>query len=558
MQRISRHTFLKGVAACGAAAAATACSSDSATSSTTSSAASELLTENGTYPIVKEGESLELSVFMPLRPKLTTYDAPTNLTTGHLEDLTGMHLTFTSPSESDATQKLNVMMTGGTYPEIIVNSSIANSELLLYGQQGIFMPLNDLIDEYGPNIMKALDANPTIKSAVTMTDGNIYALPQMGKSTHVGAAYRMWLNNTWLENLNLEVPTTTEEFYQVLKAFKEQDANGNGNSNDEVPLSGSLSGYNADPTPFIMNAFIPCSPYSDYFNIDDDGKVYYAKTTDAWKEGLKYMNKLYSEGLIDEMLFSQTSDQLLALGSNPGDIILGACAGGSVSVFSNTSDYERWNNFIALPPLEGPNGVRSCARVCDYGTSGLVITNKCACPEAVIRMWDYIFTREGTNLVNVGLAGDGQIDYAPEGSINFVGEAAEYVRLAADNVQDISWNRCGPDYRWDGWDLQFAAADNANEDIERTLYLSATEDYLPCAPAIESLAPPVTLDTDDSRAFVDVETTMFPYIDQITVEFITGSKDIDAEWDNYLAALEGYGLSSYLEIYQAALDARVV
>ncbi|ONI46970.1 hypothetical protein AN642_00015 [Epulopiscium sp. SCG-B10WGA-EpuloA2] len=309
-----------------------------------------IYTEIGTYPIVKEGETDSFTAFAPLRPSVTSYSSDVNKFTAYMEELTGMTIDFTEVSSVDAKQKLNLMMTGGDYTDVILGMFITHSELLLYGQQGIFVPLNDLIEQYAPNIKQALDDNPLVKEIWTLEDGNLYTIPRIGTATHTLTSHRMWLNQIWLDNLDLEVPTTTEQFYQVLKAFKEQDANGNGDPNDEIPLSGSLSGWNTDPSVFISNAFIPNSTASKYINIDENGKLYYVKTTDEWKEYLKYMNKLFSEGLIDELLFSQGKDQLLKLGSNPTETILGATAGGSASVITNIANTERWGQYIALAP----------------------------------------------------------------------------------------------------------------------------------------------------------------------------------------------------------------
>ena len=73
-------------------------------------------------------------------------------------------------------------------------------------------------------------------ASVMNPDGTIYTLPQVNSGAELRVARKLFINKKWLENVNMEVPTTTEELYQLLKAFKEQDANGNGDPNDEIPL----------------------------------------------------------------------------------------------------------------------------------------------------------------------------------------------------------------------------------------------------------------------------------------------------------------------------------
>ncbi len=527
------------------------CGSDDSESASVSD---DIYTESG-YPIIKEGNDVSISFFTGLRASVSTYDSAVNPTTKHLEDLTGIKMDITETTSADKKQKFNVMMTGGDYTDVILDMWSSHSELALYGSQGIFIPLEDLIAEHAPNIQAALDAHPEIRDTWTMEDGHMYTIPRIGNSTHSEVSQRMWINKQWLDNLGLDIPKTTEDFYDVLKAFKEQDANGNGDPNDEVPLSGAItSGWNTNPIPYIANAFIPCTNASGYLNIDENGKVYYARSTDEWKEFLKYMNRLYEDGLIDPLLFTQTSDQLMKLGSNPGDIIMGATTGGSVSVFTNTSNTARWNEYIALPPLEGPEGVVSAVRSPDYGSAVLSITNVCKYPEAVVRMFDYLYTEEGLIWSQFGEIGNGAIDIAPEGALNIIGEPAKYIRLPFDNVKDLSWNRMGPDYRPADYDLWFTAKENPAEDIEKVLYESAVNDYLPVAQPLETIMPKVAFDTEESRIIVDVTTNVNMYIDQVTAEFVTGKKDIDAGWDEYIETLDRYGLQDYLKVQQDAYD----
>lgn len=80
-----------------------------------------------------------------------------------------------------------------------------------------------------------------MSTAITAPDGNIYALPSINDCYHCSMAQKMWIYKPWLDKLGLDVPTTTDELYTVLKAFKDKDPNGNGKA-DEVPLTGAPRG----------------------------------------------------------------------------------------------------------------------------------------------------------------------------------------------------------------------------------------------------------------------------------------------------------------------------
>ena len=133
-------------------------------------------------------------------------------------------------------------------------------------------------------------------AAISTPDGGIYGYPIYYPEANNMTKYRAWMNQTWLDNLGLEQPTTPDELYEVLKAFKEQDANGNGDPNDEIPMLGCAAGWSTDPTPFLISAFV----YWDddlMLNIDEDGQISPAYVSEKYREGLAFMKKLVDEGL---------------------------------------------------------------------------------------------------------------------------------------------------------------------------------------------------------------------------------------------------------------------
>src|SRR5690606_8565908 len=119
----------------------------------------------------------------------------------------------------------------------------------------VLLPLNDLIDQYGSEIKRAFEDDPDLKAAITAPDGNIYALPHVNDCFHCWYSQKAWINKAWLDKLGLEIPTTTDDFYNVLKAFKKQDRIGKGND-DEFPYSGAYGTWHGVLSYFIMNAFI--------------------------------------------------------------------------------------------------------------------------------------------------------------------------------------------------------------------------------------------------------------------------------------------------------------
>lgn len=216
------------------------------------------LSEPGVLPLTTEDVTLTIG----LSPSPLTTDYEDNYLTQLVEEKTGVKLDFVFlPTDgTEAKQKLSLMVAGGeTLPDILC-IGLSDSERFTYGSQGYFLPLNDYLENDAYYWNESMDkwATPKQKEDVlkygTSPDGNIYAYPQFYCDPADASSLYMSINKVWLDNLGLEVPTTTDELYTVLKAFKEQDANGNGDPNDEIPLIGHTGGM-GNVNLFLMNAF---------------------------------------------------------------------------------------------------------------------------------------------------------------------------------------------------------------------------------------------------------------------------------------------------------------
>lgn len=197
---------------------------------------------DGMFPLAEEQTTLRVAI----RGQAQVEDYNTNAFTQWYEDQTNVQVEWVvlPANDDEALQKLNLMLSSGDIPDVIMGFyNITPALLQLYGQQGIFLPLNDLIEQHGTNVKNAFAQYPLAQQAITAPDGQIYGLPEINDCYHCSVAQKLWIYQPWLDALGLDVPTTTEEYYQVLKAFKEQDPNGNGQA-DEVPLSAATDGWN--------------------------------------------------------------------------------------------------------------------------------------------------------------------------------------------------------------------------------------------------------------------------------------------------------------------------
>ena len=182
---------------------------------------------------------------------------------------TGVHANFNQVKASDWSTKLNLMLAAGEYPDIIQRGEI---NIEMYGvDQEILLPLDEYIDAYMPNYKALLEADPQLAAGLRSSDGKMYQIgwiiPQ-----NINVNSHLFINTQWLKNLGLEKPTTMEELEQVLIAFRDQDADGDGDPSNEIPFGGTWNSSVSSLYYIFSSWGIPGN--LKRVNIDENNKVY--------------------------------------------------------------------------------------------------------------------------------------------------------------------------------------------------------------------------------------------------------------------------------------------
>ena len=320
--------------------------------------AQEMVSGPGEFPIVEEPITLNILML----GHAIVEDFSTNTFTNWYSERTGINLNFDIAPPNEWQEVLNLTIASGDLPDIIVGFNVDPSTLALFGPQGLFLPLSGLIEEQGHYIHEVFETSPQVRPLITSPDGEIYGLPQVNECYHCFYSQRAWINSDWLENVGMDVPQTTEEFVDVLTAFKEQDANGNGDPDDEIPLAAATTGWNPTIDGFLMNPFV-FSEFTGqtpgpnrYFEMND-GVITENVTSEGYRDGLKYLNRLYSLGLFGEESFTQPMDQIKQQVEGGDAPTIGVVISGAHPNFANIGG-DRWKKYIAVPSLEGPTGLR--------------------------------------------------------------------------------------------------------------------------------------------------------------------------------------------------------
>ena len=301
-----------------------------------------------------------------------------------LEELTGVTCEVEYVDSTVWADKKTILMASGDYPDIFFSPSFTTSEIAKFGAEGIFIDLTELIDTYGTNIKWATEEwVPGSLAAATLPDGAIYTLPYVNMGNLVYSDMRCWLNQAWLDNLGLEMPTTLDEFYNVLKAFKENDPNGNGEA-DEIPWSGSWENW-PKGNGLIFNA-LGFITGGDNIAVKDNQAVYMPLHED-YELYLEFMNKLYSEGLIDQDMFTQNTEQYRVKGKEGIVGYSGDAAPFLMTAYEdNCFEYQH-----VLPLTSDVNDTPIYYQQNGYSMGFAEISDNCKDPELAIRFLDILY-----------------------------------------------------------------------------------------------------------------------------------------------------------------------
>jgi len=504
-------------------------------------------------PIVNEKITLKaMAMKIPMHANFDDMDF-----TKIMEEKTNIHIEWqTVPLGQEVADKKALAFASGNMPDMFfIVSYMTNMDIATYGPTGLIEPLNELIDLYAPNIRSLFDQYPELKSNITFEDGNIYSLSQANDLTknHGNYQKKLYINRKWLDYLGLEVPKTTDDLYQVLKAFKAGDPNGNGLP-DEIPFSS----VNIDPGmmgPWGLSYWWDM----DLMMIKDDRTVSYVPTDPAFKQGLQYWNKLFAEELLDNDVVSMTEATFRQKLSTPDAVV------GCFSSFADFLEYgfDRARDYEMMPPLTGPQGLKKYTynNRNNFPSNYFVLSSTCKNKEAAIRWIDYLYTEEGSMLAWNGPDGK-MYTYQEDGKIKDTSN--EQVPLD-DKGNQMDFNA----WRYSmtpGYILPYYMSQKISdrymemEEIEMSeqqivgekLNELSYEYYDPAKPKYSM--PSILFSKEDIFRLNELGSQVHSIFYTYYVQFITGEASIDTQWDTYVEGAKQLGVEEMEQIYQKYID----
>ncbi len=499
-----------------------------------------------TFPLVTEPLTL---TFMAPRPSdyVNGYEEMTLLK--EYEAMTGIDIEWEEVPSSGWGEKIQLVLNSFDLPDVIYSGGISTNDAARYGAEGTILPLNDLIEEHTVNLKYWLEQRPDIKKLITAPDGNIYGIPTIDESLSTQVAGVMGMNMTWLENLNLEIPTTIDEFTEVLRAFKEQDANKNGDPNDEIPFS-LLSDNSSNRTNWIGSFFGPFGVVDDSFHVMvEDGKILFTPELEGFKEALTYFNMLYSEGLLDAESFTQDSSSFYAKARSPEGI---GCAY-IFSTFDLDQNDNTYNNYDLIDPIKGKDG-KALVNLQNY-VSGLaqnrfMITADCKDPVAAIKWIDY-WCDNGENALTVRFGYEGDTWKWLDDEKNQFTELAVSEKTGEKTTQAyVSQHTPYTNaVMWELQDLWRKKKNSAPYFIERAEFANGS--YREAA--VTEMWPIIALEEAANERYSEIETDLRSHVENTMINFIVNGFT-DADYDAFLKKCKDLHCDEMVEILQDRYD----
>lgn len=468
---------------------------------------------------------------------------------------TGITLKIIPVEKAGWTEKMNLAFAADDLPDIFLRG-LTPSDASKYGMNGSLIPLNALLEQYAPNANYLLNNLPNARRNVLASDGNIYYMPAYQLTARDQILRIGAINTAWIDELGMNPPHTIDELYEVLKAFRDNDLDGDGDSSNEIPLSFIFSMDNTDKLQDGSLAILSGYGYVDHRHDVIDGKYVYVPMENNYREYLKFMNKLWEEDILDHEIFTQTEEQYLAKCQN---YTVGLLTKGEASQYF--SDDEKKRAYSLVGPLLSEVNQTPCwpaeSLEATPQTASFAITSKCKNPEAAIKLLDYFYSDYCSTLTKCG----------PEkGQWNGEGGWSKHV----SNDGNVSYSIEFDNQKYNSfWDFRIKnglmnmpyvySSDQAAIVLGADVYASMLSSMVfdsGCYDARREGYPNCIAFTEEEQNTLAMFILLDNQVSQWCAQFISGEKDIedDKVWAQYISMIESMDVDTLIEIRQTAYD----
>ena len=535
----------------------------------------DYLNLDGTLPIIKDAAAFEeanggkLSM-MIINDAARTVEVKDLAMVQRWKEDTGIEFDWQVIAADGAAEKLSLTLTAGDeLPDAFWNfiGGLSGQYAVQYAEQDVFIPTQDLINEYCPTLVQILEDNPQYQKEIVTPDGNMYGFPYIEQMKGlVMTSGPLLINQNWLDQVGMDLPTTVDEFTDILYAFKEAgDLNGNGEA-DEIPALTMFGPEEIDQfgSYNMFYRFTGCFGQADSYCYGNyladhlaviDGKITFTGMNESIRKTADYFHQLYADGLLNVNCFESTS----TTNYTNSELIQTEAKAGVVGVWTDMqiTDNNVRHEYVAVPQLTGEDGGLSGFPL-NYSemqdTSDTCITTECKFPEVIACFVEYLISDPSLSVQsNWGAVGynyyedengmlcfnlDENGDIIPVEPYTSFGEMrtnttpARGSMIVLDEYYDTVCQ-----YTYDAVNLlEFQKVNGKEEQLSRGTNV-----------------PKLLMTVEENQRLNQIQPVISDIVDRYVATSVQNGTD-DASWNQYLSDLEAAGVNELVEIFQGAYD----
>ena len=450
------------------------------------------------------------------------------------EEMTGIHIDFIHPPAGQETEQFNLIIASGDLPDIMGMADKYKSGPDKAIEDEMYLRLNELIEEFAPNLAALRASNPKIALQTITDEGNIYSfneLQPIEEASWLGA----YMRGDLLEEAGLDVPETVEEWDTALRAFKDMGI--------EVPFLYKFD-WTADNAGVFSGAF---NSHVDF--MQENKEVKYGPIQPGFKDFLALLNGWYEEGLLDSEMTSRD-------GKSRNALITSGKMGAFIDAYGQVASYEPalaangFPNATIVPvPYPGANGNKATYKQVNFYNKGgyTAITTACEYPERAVAWFDYGYSEEGYLLMNYG---------GKEGETYTITPGKhEVVKRGIPVLTDLVLNNPEMPYQFAKWHYK-AHTGPFLRDFRAFPFTDIVVDSMDVWSSSsegEAVLPKIVMNDQESRKYSTIMGDIKTYVEEMRLKFVLGLEPLD-EFDAFVSQVESMGIDEAIALKQAALN----
>lgn len=448
-----------------------------------------------------------------------------------LQNRTGINIEFYELDFWTAQEKMNIAIASGDYAALISDLSYTGGNVGAL-EDGIIYDLTDLLEEYSPNYYYMINSNPD-EAPIFLNDGMVlcYQSPYENFVQNQGLVIR----KDWLEEQNLDVPTTYDQMFETLKTFRDAyEIDTAIYFNSDCVINGLVVGY--DVASFSAGGTATSLPYYAV-----DGVVHCSLIEDGYRDYLIEMNKWYNEGLFDKSFGGIAYDPM-------GGELAELQANGTVGVWCTSGEGigNITQDVTCVPNLvvnEGDMDHQTSTSLVTDSTN-TYITTCCEDLEIAMQFLDYLYSEDGILFYNYGFEG---IDYTLDE--NNTPQFTDAVINNEYGVDVTNMLRIRRPYSLCSSLMILYGTAEFNTDLKN----EAWEVWSSNMDGAHYIPSNVSMNAEETETSSYYVADIVTYASQMVPQFISGDASLD-DWDSFVAQLKEMSIEECIAAEQAAYD----